>query len=235
MRRKLFWSAFVALSCMIIVCVLLFVGIFFTFYADVPDTGALPWLIIGIVFLVLLAGLLAVQITKLVITPFSKINLNSPTENTIYPELQPMIDRINEQRHQLDIQVEELTLEHDRQDKLRREFTANVSHELKTPLTSISGYAEIMKNGMVDAEHVTLFSERIHNESRRLITLVEDIIKLSQLEGKELPYSLMEIDLYDTAAAILERLSAVAERNHIPFALRASTVKLSVPGGLLMR
>ena len=144
MRHKLFWSAFVALSCMIIVCVLLFVGIFFTFYADVPDTGALPWLIIGIVFLVLLAGLLAAQITKLVITPFSTINLNSPTENTIYPELQPMIDRINEQRHQLDIQVEELTLEHDRQDKLRREFTANVSHELKTPLTSISGYAEIM-------------------------------------------------------------------------------------------
>ena len=181
MKRKLFWSVFTALGCMIMVCALLFTGIFFIIEADALGIGILPWLIIGLVILVLLAGLLALQITKSICTPISKINLNSPTENTVYPELQPMIDRINEQRHQLDIQVEELTLEHDRQDKLRREFTANVSHELKTPLTSISGYAEIMKNGMVDAEHVTLFSERIHNESRRLITLVEDIIKLSQL------------------------------------------------------
>ena len=226
MKRKLFWSIFAALVCMIVVCALLFAGIFFTFYADASGTCVLPWLIIGIVFLILPAGLLAVQITKIICTPISKINLNSPTENTVYPELQPLIDRINEQRHQLDIQVEEMTLEHERQDSLRREFTANVSHELKTPLTSISGYAEIMKNGMVDAEHVALFSERIHNESRRLITLVEDIIKLSQLEGKELPYSLMEIDLYDTAAAILERLSAVAERQHISLRLEGEHCKI---------
>lgn len=65
---------------------------------------------------------------------------------------------------------------------MRKEFSANVSHELKTPLTSISGYAEIMKNGLVRPEDISGFSERIYKEARRLITLIEDIIKLSKLD-----------------------------------------------------
>ncbi len=229
MKRKLFWSVFVSLICMIAVCFALFACVFFHYHSsDLTDfaVNILPWLIVGLTLCILLSWNIAKQITKSMIAPISKINLTSPTEKAIYPELMPLIDRINEQRHQLDIQVEELTIEHERQDKLRREFTANVSHELKTPLTSISGYAEIMKNGMVDTEHVSLFSERIHNESRRLITLVEDIIKLSQLEGKDLPYSLVEIDLYDTAATILERLSTVAERHHISLRLEGEHCKI---------
>ena len=67
-------------------------------------------------------------------------------------------------------------------EELRREFTANVSHELKTPLTSISGYAEIMKDGLVQPADMQRFSEKIYQEAQRLITLVGDIIKLSQLD-----------------------------------------------------
>lgn len=230
MKRKLFWSTFFSLTGMAVVCFALTAGIVVGLSGDGlvrPDMSMLLWLISGLILSALLAWLLASRITRYVIAPIGKINLTSPAEETIYPELLPLVERINEQRHQLDIQVEELTLEHERQDKLRREFTANVSHELKTPLTSISGYAEIMQNGMVDAEHVSLFSGRIHSESRRLITLVEDIIKLSQLEGKELPYSLVEIDLYDAAAATLEHLAPVAEHHHIALHLQGEHCRIT--------
>ncbi len=77
---------------------------------------------------------------------------------------------------------------------LRREFSANVSHELKTPLTSISGYAEIMKNGLVKPEDMGLFSTKIYNEAQRLIMLIQDIIKLSSIdEGSEMPKDPVEL------------------------------------------
>ncbi len=79
---------------------------------------------------------------------------------------------------------------------MRKEFSANVSHELKTPLTSISGYAEIMKNGLVKPEDMTGFAERIYNEASRLITLVEDIIKLSKLDEGNVELEKEEVDLY---------------------------------------
>ncbi len=72
--------------------------------------------------------------------------------------------------------------EKEEREKLRREFTANVSHELKTPLTSISGYAEIIKNGIAKPEDTKNFAANIYEESQRLIMLIEDIIKLSQLD-----------------------------------------------------
>ena len=78
---------------------------------------------------------------------------------------------------------------------LRREFTANVSHELKTPLTSISGYAEIIQNGLAKPQDIPLFAYRIFTESQRLITLVSDIIKISQLDEGAIPCEKEEIDL----------------------------------------
>ena len=76
--------------------------------------------------------------------------------------------------------------EQEQRDELRREFTANVSHELKTPLTSISGIAEIMQSGMVKPEDIQSFAGDIYQEAQRLIALVEDIIRLSRLdEGAE--------------------------------------------------
>lgn len=94
--------------------------------------------------------------------------------------------------------MDELKLEHAKQDAMRREFTANVSHELKTPLTSISGYAEIIREGLARPEDISRFSGKIYDEAQRLITLVGDIIQLSQLEGKELQPQKVEIDLYET-------------------------------------
>ncbi len=98
---------------------------------------------------------------------------------------------------------------------LRREFTANVSHELKTPLTSISGFAEIMKDGFVRPEDVPQFAGKIFSESQRLIDLVGDIIKISQLDEDMLPYEKEDVDLYQLSQEIAERLKERAEHNRI--------------------
>ena len=91
-------------------------------------------------------------------------------------------------------------------ESMRREFTANVSHELKTPLTSISGFAELMKNGMVKNGDVADFSNSIYEESQRLITLVNDIIKLSELDEDAVPYERESVDLYQLSLEVADRL-----------------------------
>lgn len=104
-------------------------------------------------------------------------------------------------------------------EKLRREFTANVSHELKTPLTSISGFAEIMKDGLVRPEDVPQFAGKIFSESQRLITLVGDIIKISQLDEDMLPYEKERVDLYELSEEIVSRLQERADQKGITMTL----------------
>ena len=107
---------------------------------------------------------------------------------------------------------------------LRREFTANVSHELKTPLTSISGFAEIMKDGFVKPQDVPQFAGKIFDESQRLIALVGDIIKISQLDEDMLPYEKEEIDLYELSEQIVSRLQNVAQNKGITMTLTGEPV-----------
>lgn len=101
----------------------------------------------------------------------------------------------------------------------RREFTANVSHELKTPLQSISGYSELMKCGMVKPENVQPFAEKIYGETQRLISLVEDIISLSHLDegGKDLAWT--EVDLYKAAESVVGSLADFAASNEVTLSL----------------
>ena len=105
--------------------------------------------------------------------------------------------------------------EREERDALRREFTANVSHELKTPLTSISGFAEIIKNGLVKSEDVPGFASNIYDEAQRLITLVEDIIKLSRLDENSPTLETETLDIYDLCADIVSRLSSASEKKGI--------------------
>lgn len=93
-------------------------------------------------------------------------------------------------------------------EKLRREFTSNVSHELKTPLTSISGFAEIMKSGDTPDEMVIDFSNSIYDEAQRLISLVSDIMKISELDEKTVVYEKETVDLYALSLEVAERLHA---------------------------
>ena len=98
---------------------------------------------------------------------------------------------------------------------LRREFSANVSHELKTPLTSISGFAELLKSGVVAKEDVRDFASSIYDEAQRLIRLVEDIIRLSALDETDLPGEMAPVDLYQLAQQQVRRLEAEAEKRQV--------------------
>ena len=109
--------------------------------------------------------------------------------------------------------------EREKRDMLRREFTANVSHELKTPLTSISGFAELMKAGDVLENDVADFSKSIYDEAQRLITLVNDIIKISELDGQSIPYEKETVDLYELSKEVIGRLEKEADKKNITFHL----------------
>lgn len=100
-------------------------------------------------------------------------------------------------------------------EKMRREFTSNVSHELKTPLTTIYGIADMLANGMVKEQDVAEFGGNIRTESQRLINLINDIVSLSKLDENNLPRQDEKVDLYDLAAEVIERLKRAADDKNI--------------------
>ncbi len=102
-----------------------------------------------------------------------------------------------------------------KREQLRQEFTSNVSHELKTPLTSISGFAEMMKSGGMPEETVVDFSTSIYDEAQRLITLVSDIIKISELDEGVITFEKEQVDLYELSKDIVKRLTPVANKQNI--------------------
>ena len=115
-------------------------------------------------------------------------------------------------------------------ESMQMDFVANVSHELKTPLTSISGFAELMKNGNVAGETVVDFSKSIYCEAQRLISLVNDIIKISELDEGNFLAENERVDLYDLAGEIIERLKSEAAKKNISFSLIGSQAEvLGVP------
>ena len=117
--------------------------------------------------------------------------------------------------------------EREQREKLRQEFSANVSHELKTPLTSITGFAELMKEGMVTGEKVKEFAGDIYREARRLIDLVNDIIRLSRLDENSKLFESEQVDLYDLCDEIIANLQNVAERQNVMFSLSGEHVTIS--------
>ena len=142
--------------------------------------------------------------TARLIRPINELDIEHPLDNEIYEDKQ--------------------NKEKDAVANMRKEFSANVSHELKTPLTSISGYAEIMKNGLVKPEDIQNFSERIYKEARRLITLVEDIIKLSKLDEESVELEKEEVNLYDMTREIVSRLSMQSSAKHVRMILEGESV-----------
>ena len=120
----------------------------------------------------------------------------------------------------------DITEKHARE-SMRREFTANVSHELKTPLTSISGTAEIIKNGFVKPEDIPHFAGNIYDEAQRLITLIGDIMRLSQLDEDSIPLEKAPVNLYDLAGSVLGRLKTAAEKRGITLTLLGGPVSVN--------
>lgn len=118
-------------------------------------------------------------------------------------------------------------------ESLRREFSANVSHELKTPLTSISGFAEIMQGGLVKNEDIPKFAGRIYKESQRLLQLVEDVIQISQLDEEKTSYVWESVDVYQVCKNAFESLKEKAKRLNVHLYICGERMKMEAVRTLL--
>ena len=267
----------------------------------------------AVILVIAFAGVVSLRAAKQIIQPINDMDLDHPDQIRTYPELSPLVDRLQEQRLTIDDQIEELhrkqkefsaltdnmaegfvlldkegkilslnasarqrlgehrvgenvfaigdaivsdaaglalngqrsdrifsekerswqliaspvsshrkivgavllrmdVTEREQRERLRQEFSANISHELKTPLTSISGFAELMAQGTVPPDKVAEFSADIHREAQRLITLVNDIIKLSKLDENAVEPDREDVDLLELAEEVSDSLRQVADR-----------------------
>ncbi len=173
--------------------------------------SSVPMILLIMVALVVSSFLMAHILTKRLITPVEQLaqNLDQAQEIDAYEELQPFIDMINRQHEDIVKGAQ-----------LRQEFTANVSHELKTPLTSISGYAELIETGMASPEDVQRFASGIHKNSQRLLTLINDIIRLSELDTPSRQEEMFEmINLYSVAQTCVDMLQFSAQKHKVTLRL----------------
>ncbi len=173
-----------------------------------------------VVLATLLSLLVAFRASKRIVRPINEMDLDHDDAAAPYPELTPLLERIQEQKRTIAQQNEE-------REALRREFSANVSHELKTPLTSISGFAELMASGVVESDKVQEFSNDIYRESQRLMTLIDDIIKLSRLDEDAVDPETEPVDLYELSGEVLDSLRPVAEREDIRLQLSGTSVQVN--------
>ena len=166
----------------------------------------------GLVCVILVIELFLVQKqTRKLIEPINRIDLEHPLEHVCYEELRPLLFRLDQQNRQIQKQLEDLK----NAESARKEFTANVSHELKTPLMSISGYAELMMNGMVPPDKMQDFAGRIFHESERLSNLVADIIQLSRLDEKNGETMFEQVDIGELGEDVINNLQNRAAKKKI--------------------
>ena len=166
-----------------------------------------------ICFVILIAAVLSLvlasRVSKRILEPINSINPDDPLQHIDeeeYREIAPLLRRIQSQNEQLKQDQKEI----EKAALIRQEFTANVSHELKTPLHAISGYAELLENEMVKEEDIKPFASKIRGESSRMTKLVEDIIDLTRLDngGDEMKWE--DCDLYRIAENAVDSLEVAA-------------------------
>ena len=164
-----------------------------------------PIIAIGI-GMFLLCMLLSRYITNSLVRPIEKLASDIDNVDGIqtYEELVPFITTIQKQHEDILKSA-----------KMRQEFTANVSHELKTPLTSISGYAELIETGLAGEDNIQRFAAEIHRNAKRLLTLINDIIRLSELDADDMEVAFSDVDLYGLAETCVESLRLNAESHGI--------------------
>ena len=180
--------------------------------------SSVPAMIAVIIFLCLLSVIFAHVLTKSIVSPIEELAIDMDNESisSVYKELRPFVSMIQKQHRDII-----------KTSQIRQEFTANVSHELKTPLTAISGYAELMENRMVTDEDMIRFAGEIHRNAQRLLTLINDIIRLSELDASSLEVEYEDIDLYTMAENCVNMLAVNAENNKVNIELSGSHEHIS--------
>lgn len=159
-------------------------------------------------FLICLA--LAHFLTKSIIAPIEDMAIHMDDEKyeIAYKEMKPFLDTIQKQHSDIV-----------KSSQMRQEFTANVSHELKTPLTAISGYSELIESGIATKEDTVRFSAEIHKSSNRLLMLINDILRLSELDSSEDVLVTETVDLYELAEKCVDMMQVNAEKHHVTLTL----------------
>lgn len=170
--------------------------------------SAMPGLLVSLVVMIVVCVLLARMFAKSIIRPLKELaaNLDRPEAKVTseYKELEPFMQTIRNQHENIL-----------RAARIRQDFTANVSHELKTPLTAISGYAELMEAGMVQGEEVKHYAKEIHHNSNRLLALINDIIHLSEMDRTEYEVPMQQVNLSELVQNNLESLKISAEQRDV--------------------
>ena len=164
----------------------------------------IPIVCVCLVVSLIVGFLLARNMTQKIIKPINNMDFQKPTMNGTYEELRPLVQRIKRQNE-----------ERSKNEKMRQEFSANVSHELKTPLTSISGYAELLESGLVQGDDVMNFAQKIHKEATRMSNLVNDIIRISKLDEHRVGIEKESVDLLKVVLDVKDRLELVAQKQKV--------------------
>lgn len=218
--------------CTIAVTAAAVIGIFLSFFGDRIKfnddkfiTELLVLLLIVIAVVAALSVFVSLRLTKSIIKPVEDLgrNLETLEKFSTYKELTPFIDALKEQKKKQKLL-----------DKQKKQFTANVSHELKTPLTSIAGYAELIETGFAKADDIKPFAGIIRQQALRLVTLSEDIIQLSQLEeNEEQGIVFEEADIFEISKKCVNALSINAKLKNIDMTIEGESCFVKGNGALL--
>jgi len=228
MEKRIFKYLTIIVIATLVVSTLVLDVLFYEYFSNIENydltfgeifTASLPPMVAILVLILVVLYMLSTKISKIVLSPIKNAadNIESILSGEevedveIYPEIKPFVETINRQKKQIEIVMNNLK----EAEKVRREFTANVSHELKTPLTSINGYAEMISNGMAEGEEVKKFAGIIQKEGTRLLTLIESILNLSKLEDESVEKTYEEIDLYETIKDVVHKLKPQAASHKV--------------------
>lgn len=169
-------------------------------------------IMLSLLISVLLVNWLSRKLTKRIMKPIDALDFSDPLENDIYEEMDPLLIRIDQQQHQLKEQNKELALA----ESMRRDFSANVSHEMKTPLQVISGYAELMKSGVVPPEDTMKFAGIIYDESQAMRSLINDVLTISRLDETTFDSAMATpIEVLSVADRMSNRLTSLADERGV--------------------
>ena len=180
---------------------------------------------LAIILLISYVGILVSRmLTKKLISPIEEVagKLDEDFINAPYIELYPFINKIRAQHEQVLTSAKKI-----------QDFSANASHELKTPLTSISGYAQLIEGNELEASEIKHFSHEIERNANRMLNLIDDIIKLSKLDNDEISEEFAKLDLYVIVKEELKELQPVADDRNIKLQLEGHSTIINGNSNLI--